>query len=323
MTLRFDLGSLGKAVPLPGGGYSIPARIARSGVQAYPDGRVYRDPADVVASAKTFVGAAVTIRHPDGGVNPTNWAALAKGVVLDVGEPVEHAGETWIPATLAVSSLDALEAVDLGEIGVSCGYNCDEIEAIGEHKGESYTRRQVNIRGNHVALIPIGKARAGNEARLLLDSKGQTMKIRFDSAEFETDDLAALQTALDAYAGKLTAAESALGEARGRADALAADVAKVPEIVASEIRFRADMLPILGADFDFSAGRKAAKLAALGKLVPSHGLTVDASDDLLDGYFAAVKARGVEQYAAPVKIDSNENDPVKIHREKTKGFQGY
>lgn len=140
--------------------------IARTGRQVYStaelpldgdaDGliMVERD-ADAVfdeATLASFEGKPVTIDHPDEFVNPSNWKTLSVGVTQNVRRG-DGIADDLLLADLLITDQQAIEAVrgkDLREI--SCGYEADyEQDAPG--KG-----RQLNIVGNHVALVERGRA---------------------------------------------------------------------------------------------------------------------------------------------------------------------
>ena len=66
----------------------------------------------------------------------------------------------------------------LGKRGFSCGYTCDLVDESGTYLGVPYTKRQTNIRYNHLSLVNEG--RAGEDARIKLDT---TDALRMDSAD--------------------------------------------------------------------------------------------------------------------------------------------
>jgi hypothetical protein len=71
--------------------------------------------------------------------------------------------------SLSVHDADSIKEMETGEkVEVSCGYYCDLDETPGEWNGQKYDAIQRNIRGNHVAIVP--KGRAGPEARIHLDA---------------------------------------------------------------------------------------------------------------------------------------------------------
>ena len=137
--------------------------IARTGTQDYLarelqlDGDpertilVNRLPEDVfeTATLASFEGKPVTDGHPPENVSPENYAAYAKGHVQNVRKQGDY-----IVADLYVN--DAALASDIRNAvkrEVSCGYLCNY-----EPDGAGY--KQTHIRGNHVAVVPKGRAGA-------------------------------------------------------------------------------------------------------------------------------------------------------------------
>lgn len=140
--------------------YDVP--INRVGTQEYfpqeigLDGTeklsVERLPEDVF-SAETlasFEGKPVTYGHPTEAVNSGNFAIYSKGHVQNV----RRAGNATV-ADLLIQDPTLIELIKNGTVReISCGYRCDFIEDGGRI-------RQKNILGNHVAVVPQGRAGAG------------------------------------------------------------------------------------------------------------------------------------------------------------------
>lgn len=135
--------------------------IARTGPQDYLaremmlDGdpervvTVQRYPEDVfeAATLASFEGKPVTDGHPPENVGPENYTAYAKGHVQNV----RRSGE-YIVADLYINDANLAEEVRNNvKREVSCGYLCNYVP-----DGAGY--RQSNIRGNHVAVVPKGRA---------------------------------------------------------------------------------------------------------------------------------------------------------------------
>ena len=141
--------------------------IARTGEMTYlaselglegPDRpvTVYRDPADVFHpdALASFEGKDVTSGHPAESVGPVNHAAYSRGHV----QHVRREG-SFVVADLLVKDASLISDIKNGVVReMSCGYNC------------VYTPlpdgryRQTDIRGNHVAVVPRG--RAGHEVAI-------------------------------------------------------------------------------------------------------------------------------------------------------------
>lgn len=137
--------------------------IARTGPQDYlarelmldgdPDRlvTVQRHPEDVFegAALASFEGKPITDGHPPESVSPENYAAYAKGHVQNVRRDGEY-----IVADLYINDANlANEVRNNVKREVSCGYLCNYVS-----DGTGY--KQSRIRGNHVAVVPKGRAGA-------------------------------------------------------------------------------------------------------------------------------------------------------------------
>lgn len=176
--LRFDRSAPVSVHRTDDGFLRLDAYPTRCGILEYQaaDGSVRRElraPADVFApeSLATLAGAAVTVGHP-GLVTPATMRRERVGVV--VGNPRQDGTAVFSVLQLddesAISRAEARELVEL-----SCGYRCDWDPTPGVFEGQAYDGRQVNIRYNHVALLPSGKGRAGAQCSLRLDSNEDQM----------------------------------------------------------------------------------------------------------------------------------------------------
>ena len=100
----------------------------------------------------SFEGKSLTIDHPDGFVVPDNWNDLEKGTLQNVrrGDGIQS---DLLLADFIIKSPDAIEFVKSGELRqLSCGYDAEYTQtAPGRGK-------QINIIGNHVALVQHGRA---------------------------------------------------------------------------------------------------------------------------------------------------------------------
>lgn len=141
--------------------------IARTGAQEYTarelmlDGDperpvvVDRRPEDVFEPAvlASFEGKPVTDGHPPENVGPENYAAYSRGHVQNV----RREGD-FIVADLYINDKALASDIQNGvKREVSCGYTCNYVP-----DGAGY--RQERIRGNHVAVVPRG--RAGHEVAI-------------------------------------------------------------------------------------------------------------------------------------------------------------
>lgn len=191
---------------------SVP--IARTGTLIYDESELVNDDgpivqggdgglvtiernADEVFRAETiasFEGKPVTLSHPDDFVSPANWRELSMGITQNVrrGDGVES---DLMIADLLITDLGAIEDVRSGLRQVSCGYDAD-YEQLAVGRG-----RQMNIVGNHVALVERGRcgprcAIGDAEVAKTTDVKKRTWKDRVMTA-FRAKDEAALEEALE------------------------------------------------------------------------------------------------------------------------------
>lgn len=150
--------------------------IARTGEMTYraselgldgPDRlvTVYRDPADVFHpdALASFEGKDITAGHPAESVGPVNHAAYSRGHIQNV----RREGD-FVIADLLVKDAALISDIKNGVVReISCGYNC----VYTPLPDGRYS--QTDIRGNHVAVVPRG--RAGHEVAIK-DSAGSAGK---------------------------------------------------------------------------------------------------------------------------------------------------
>ena len=116
---------------------------------------VNRYPDDVFepAALASFEGKTVTDGHPPEEVDASNFASYAKGHV----QRVRREGD-FVVADLYINDPNLINDIRNGvKREVSCGYVCEYVP-----DGNGY--RQIKIRGNHVAVVPRG--RAGHEVAI-------------------------------------------------------------------------------------------------------------------------------------------------------------
>jgi hypothetical protein len=104
-----------------------------------------------------FRGMAVTIGHPkdfNGNiifVTPQNWRQLANGHIQNVRRGSGEQSDLLLADVIAKTP-EAIQAVENGDDEVSCGYDAD-YRQISPGIAEQYA-----ITGNHLALVPNGRA---------------------------------------------------------------------------------------------------------------------------------------------------------------------
>lgn len=225
MVKRFDIGALKKPEKTPQGFLKVDALLTRTGIFEYrkPGGgarRELRRDSDVFNSVSlgSFAMAPVTDDHPAEMLSPANASAYTRGYL---GEAIRRDGD-YVRASMLVTDAALIAKMEAGKKQVSCGYVCDLDETPGEFNGQKYDAVQINIRGNHVAVVDTGRA-------------GETCAVRMDAADAfagtcketckETDrmDEKEFQAKLDVETAKLRAE---LAKAEIRADIADAEIKK-------------------------------------------------------------------------------------------------
>jgi len=120
---------------------------------------IYRDGKDVFnpASMGTFEGKSITRNHPpDGLLNPDNDRQYAIGHVQKVrGPELLPDGESALIADLVFKDAQAIQYLENGLADeLSCGYRYK----LAPLENGDYGWRMTQIVGNHVALVPRGRA---------------------------------------------------------------------------------------------------------------------------------------------------------------------
>lgn len=179
--LATDRGELGQFREIAGGAIVVPAKLARIGVQTYPHGGEYRDPSEVFSqdSQASLESAPTVWLHPEDArgqqipVTAENVRTLSLGHVRNV-----HVDGEWLCADLVIADAGLQQKIRSREAReISCGYVRQITRDSGVYRGASYEYSTSEIRYNHVAVGPADWARAGSEAKLLVDSKDAYMNI--------------------------------------------------------------------------------------------------------------------------------------------------
>lgn len=318
---------------LPNGMMKVPATLTRAGVFPYmkPDGSrrlELRTPEEVFAedSVSTFENVPLTNDHPyaeGGAVTAENARRVTVGTISNV-----HRSGMSLDAIVTVYDADTIADVKNGKIALSCGYFNEREEKSGiylDEKGnsQSYTHVQHAIRGNHVALVQVG--RAGPEARLRLDSTNDCSFLVTDEIDNKTEKEVIMKTiTLDslpaempeasaaivtkaigdrdakiiAHEASIRSHETSLKDAQAKLDKqqatldslqgdlkAATDPAKFQAAVAARVSLEAGARKILGESTDLSKmNERQVKVAVVAKLAPA--INCDSkSDDYVNAAF--------------------------------------
>ncbi len=288
------------------------AVISRIGVQEYPqaDGSVRLDlrlPEEVERSTKEFNLIPVVLFHPDDGIVT---ADSAKSIVGFVGDLSYQDG--FVSGNATITHKEAITAIMHGVSQLSCGYTCELEESSGAwidtdgllgevSRAYEYTALQKNIKINHVALVPTG--RAGDKVALKLDAADE---IELESVELQVIDMEEALTAI----ANLTAMVQALQETVKAPEPVAsiADT-DVSEEVNKQVEARLDswskvkvLLPEIVIDSALSP--KQIKQNAIAQLNPELAKNLDEADEsYINGLFAALSATKKETPATAPKTE--------------------
>lgn len=283
-------------------------RIARTGIQFYRGSelglkddraskvfRVYRSEAQVFSkdTVASFLHRAVTNDHPPEPVTADNFTQYAKGWTGD--ETLRDGQYMRVPMMFADAKL--VKDYKDGKRQLSNGYTCDiKWEAGTSPDGEVYDAEQIDIRGNHVAVVTA--ARGGDSLTIGDDNHmendtmtTQTSTIMIDGANLTVDAVTAsviqahigrMNKSIEALQSKLEETETEKKKQKDAADAALATAAtqlatKDAEIVT--LKKLADDNKITPAMLD-SAVRARAGVMGRAKAILGDKLVVGDKSDL-------------------------------------------
>lgn len=273
-----------------------------------------------------LAGAPVTNLHPaEGKVTAENWRKRAVG---HTSETVRRDGDKIVGDIYVQDSytIDLIEKNERRE--VSCGYLCRLDMTPGvTPSGERYDAIQRDIRYNHVALVP--KGRAGSEVSLRLDSEGNqcaesaevetTMDRVFEvisGTRYEVGTEAHAKAAQDRDAKLRQDAErlDSVSKLEGRVAALEAenaklrqDAAELPKRIAEGVKARIALMrqaAKAGVEVREDASDDDIRRAVIGKVLP--GVSLEGKDGpFVEGvYQSALAALGKRSSAGAVRQDA-------------------
>ena len=180
---RYDFAPITGSETTDEGYLRVWCRAARTGTQLYrrADGsqvREYRPPEEVSNpdSLTTFGMKPATWGHPPVLLDAANTKQYQVGYS---GSQVRY-NDGFVEVALVITDLDAIEKIKRKDATeVSAGYKVDFDPTPGlTPEGEEYAGVQRNIRVNHIAIVPRG--RAGPEVRLLMDRMDAADAISID-----------------------------------------------------------------------------------------------------------------------------------------------
>lgn len=315
------------------GALRVTANLARTGIQEYSPSlfdqtrgkldrkvRIYRPPEVVFdpESMATVSDKPVTIGHPKGMIGDeegsVDWSKVSKGHAASTPpERVKDGGEEWLRTRVVVSARDAIAALNAKSLNVvSQGYHGSLDWTPGTTPtGEAYDAIVTKIVHNHTALLGAGEARAGDGARLFLDSntqeetmtpeeikaliaEGIAAALKAAGIEPKAADAPAADAVQDAATKKASADAAAAAAAAETAKGAAAAAQAIGDSNAAALAVldaKNETRGMLPADYDYK-GKSAAqiKLAAIKAVAPSVALADSASDAEIQGAFTVIAA---------------------------------
>lgn len=290
--------------------------IARSGIQFYygmelpfegldpvEKYAVLRDPSEVSdeESIKSFINTPITDEHPPTLVTADNYKNYAKGSVSVINVVVED--ETMLQTDMTIYDSMLSEKASDGKVKISAGYLCDYVEEAGEYKGVPYQFKQVNIRGNHVAIV--NNPRCGETCKMAIDSDdnitdentkngGIMKKIVINGVEYEVPEEVAAEFE------RLMAEENKEGEGSNGSSSTVIENGDEME----KLKAENDMLKSKLASQSNDSGKIAAEVAKRAELIgtaKSIGVEVLATDSE-----TAIKAKVLKEKRGMDTADKSE-----------------
>lgn len=126
----------------------------------------------------------VTNNHPNEAVTADNIKLFQVG---NLGDNPMNGDNIHLTIDMIIQDAQTIDDVLRGKRELSCGYTADVVDESGVWLGMPYTKRQKNIRYNHVAVVDV--ARAGEAARIKLDSgDGVLIRSFSDDAALAVED---------------------------------------------------------------------------------------------------------------------------------------
>ena len=249
--------------------------IARTGIQVYQRGGKpfleYRPAEEVFKqdSLETFEGAPVTIEHPSLPVTSGNSRSLTVGAII--GRPWRD-GDT-LRANVVIHDQRAIDLIAQGVAQeLSVGYSVDAGPGGITPDGVKYDMMQTNIRCNHLAIVPRGRAGVARFTDEGIRMSNEQPAVKVDSAE----ELQAKVDVLTAEVERLRADAASAAEVQQSAiDKIRAEVeAKVRADVAEEFAVNAFAASVGVQPAESTVATMKAVLAAVHP-----GLSLDGKED--------------------------------------------
>lgn len=155
------------------------ARVLREGIMPYARAELkdipeecVSDPIMMMISLDT-ISSAESLRSLEGAVVVVGdhmWVSPenAKNAIHGHAAGSPRVDGPYLEVDLLVTDPVAIARIESGECPeISAAYHAESIFEPGDFDGQAYDARQVQLRYNHIAVIPAGKGRAGADVRIL------------------------------------------------------------------------------------------------------------------------------------------------------------
>ncbi len=157
--LRVAVSNITKEQVAPYYGSSIPGW---QGLNLDPEKvyQIYRPGEEIAKAADSFNGLPLAFEHHD-----MDAANMPKEYIVGSMGTEAHYEAPYLKNSLTVIDAEAIKAIEDGSCKeISAGYMCDVVMSGGVFEGISYDGYMMNIRGNHVAIVPQG--RTGHDVKV-------------------------------------------------------------------------------------------------------------------------------------------------------------
>ena len=273
--------------------------FARTGVQTYLDSelgdvadgfepdavvRVYRAEDQVFHkdTLASITRVPVTLDHPPELVDADNWATYSVG---DVGDAFARDGE-WIVVNPMIKDAAARTAAETTHKEISMGYTANIVKA---RDGVDADFEMVDIRMNHLALVP--KGRAGSQARIgdaatwgaspvTVEDDKMTVELKTvilgdATVEVKASDAATVAAILKDHKTAIDAKDTEIGELRAKlatAEAKVLDESAIAKLVDAKVDAKTKR-DAVAAKFGDEAVKDAsdAEIAGMFKVIDAAG----------------------------------------------------
>lgn len=300
---RIDVVRLGEPRKTANGFLEAPAYLSRVGVLDYrnPDGSTRRElrlPEEVFrADSLETLRHAPVVTMDNHRIDTDHWITSENARYNMVGfvSGTPHREENFVGGTVVITDkrhIDATENKELGDL--SCGYHCDTEDKAGEWNGQQYDVIQRNIKYNHVALVPRGKGRAGEQVALHLDTieptfeginkmpepkkeEGQATEKMAEALLQKDKEIAEMKKRFDAMDGEIKALKEEVKKAK--------DPDEIKRRVDAEIEVNEAVKKVCGEDADLKDSVRDRKERVIKKVYENMHLDSKMSDDQIDGMY--------------------------------------